>query len=76
MNYLKKYTLQGWKNERVVADFQKMGRIVQIKAGDPKLWFKKASRLMEVVDREIGHYGIEVPFENTQVDNFDNFMLF
>ncbi|CAH1116456.1 unnamed protein product [Phaedon cochleariae] len=57
---------QGWKNERVVADFQTSGRIIQIIPGDSKVWWKKSNDLMDLINQELGCYNMEFSLPNCQ----------
>nr|XP_023012493.1 N-acetyltransferase eco [Leptinotarsa decemlineata]XP_023012494.1 N-acetyltransferase eco [Leptinotarsa decemlineata] len=57
----------GWKNERIVADFQNNGRIIQIVPTDSKSWWKKANDLMGLINQEMGCYNMEFPLDNCQV---------
>ncbi|XP_030758605.1 N-acetyltransferase ESCO2 [Sitophilus oryzae] len=57
----------GWKNERVVADFQQMGRIILVLCTDSRIWLKKVKDLMEVIKRDLGCYEIDYNVSNSQV---------
>ncbi|CAG9834421.1 unnamed protein product [Diabrotica balteata] len=57
---------QGWKNEKIVANFQQNGRILQILPGDSKIWWKKVSDLMHVINQDIGCYDVDISLENCQ----------
>lgn len=45
---------QGWQNERVVADFKKDGRILMVKSGDPRTWWRRVSTILETVNYDLG----------------------
>ncbi|XP_060524704.1 N-acetyltransferase ESCO2 [Cylas formicarius] len=54
----------GWKNEHVIADYHKNGRIIRIVSSDSKVWLKKVKDLMQVVIRDLGCP--DVNFDTTQ----------
>lgn len=56
----------GWKKERIVYNFQDDGRIIHIVPGDSKLWWKKVSELMDVINREMGCYNMDFSLDNCQ----------
>lgn len=45
--------LQGWVNERVVGKYED-GRAIMIKPTDPKTWWQKVGKIVEIVDQELG----------------------
>lgn len=50
--YLNIY-LQGWANERVVGKYQD-GRVLMILPSDPKPWWVKVTKIIGIVDQELG----------------------
>ncbi|XP_028130566.1 N-acetyltransferase ESCO1 [Diabrotica virgifera virgifera] len=56
---------QGWKNEKIVATYHN-GRIIQILPGDSKIWWKKVSELMHVINQDIGCYDVDISLDNCQ----------
>merc|ERR1719334_1959064 len=65
-----KLKLVGWKQERVVGQFP-CGRVLSVRPGDPKVWWKKVEEVLKVVDRDLGfsEVGIRKP-ERTKVYMF------
>ncbi|KAJ8945229.1 hypothetical protein NQ318_011209, partial [Aromia moschata] len=59
--------LKGWKNERVVEDFNGSGRIIHILPDDSKIWWKKAKELMHLINCELGCYEMEFSLDHCQV---------
>lgn len=55
----------GWKNERIIQWHDK-DKIIQIVPGDSNVWWKKVSALLEVVNRDLGYYDIEVDSSKVQ----------
>lgn len=58
---------KGWKNEHLVGDFQKNGRIIRVLPHDSKIWLKKVKDLMDFVKRDLGCYEIEYNITGAQV---------
>lgn len=42
-------------------------RIIKISPGDSKLWWKKIKELVEVVNRDLGYFEMEMNIENSVV---------
>ncbi|XP_044265148.1 N-acetyltransferase ESCO2 [Tribolium madens] len=61
------FRFNGWKNERVVSNDLRNGKIIQIIPGDSKIWWKKVKDVMEVVNRDLGYFDIEFNTANSQI---------
>ncbi|KAF2883547.1 hypothetical protein ILUMI_22611 [Ignelater luminosus] len=57
----------GWKDERVVAQFPNNVRIIRIFSSDPKPWIKKVKDLLEVINRDLGYYEMQINLESSQI---------
>ncbi|GJQ78311.1 putative N-acetyltransferase [Trypoxylus dichotomus] len=59
-------SFKGWKNENVVGNLAD-ARIVKISPGDSKLWWKKAKDLVEVVNRDLGYFELELNIDSSVI---------
>ncbi|KRT82866.1 Acetyltransferase [Oryctes borbonicus] len=59
-------SFKGWKNENVVGILPD-ARIIKVSPGDSKLWWKKIKDLVEVVNRDLGYFELELNIENSVV---------
>lgn len=60
------FSVKGWKNEDVVVDFLN-ARVIRVKPNDSKVWWKKVSSLLEVVNKDLGYYDVTPNCEHCQV---------
>ncbi|KAK6625525.1 hypothetical protein RUM43_005824 [Polyplax serrata] len=52
-NHLSELKFTGWNNERVVGRYPD-GRVIMILSSDPKIWWQKVSKIVDIVDQELG----------------------